>query len=49
LKLFIIIICKANLILRNTYNIQPEQYKECFEGIDLVTILGKNKMRQAAV
>lgn len=34
-------ICKANLILRDTYNIQPEQYKECFESIDLVAVLEK--------
>ena len=42
-------ICKANLILRNTYNIQPEQYKECFEGIDLVTILEKQNASSSSI
>ena len=42
-------ICKANLILRNTYNIQPEQYKECFESIDLVTILEKQNASSSSI
>ena len=42
-------ICKANLILRNTYIIQQEQYIECFEGIDLVTILEKQNASSSSI
>lgn len=32
-------ICKANRIQNDVYNIEPEQYKECFESLDLGAIL----------
>jgi hypothetical protein len=32
-------ICKANRIQNNIYEIKMEQYKQCFESLDLVEIL----------
>ena len=34
-------VCKANRIQIGVYDIDSEQYKECFESLDLVTILNK--------
>ena len=32
-------ICKANRIQNNVYKIKPEQYRECFDSLDLGEIL----------
>lgn len=34
-------ICKANRIQKDVYDIDLEQYRKCFEDLDLVTILKK--------